>query len=96
MLTISVIIGLNKFINSLTQEDQDTFTSLITKAKETLKVHFIFIDVPSGFKPYEYESWYKNAINDTSGLWINDGFAEQYIIKPTKTLQEYYKKTSNK
>ena len=62
----------------------------MTKAKESLKVHFIFIDIPAGFKPYEYESWYKSTINPSTGLWIGDGFAEQYLIKPTKVLQEYY------
>ena len=32
--------------------------------------------------------WYK--FNLSSGLWIGDGFAEQYLIKPTKVLQDYY------
>ena len=48
------------------------------------------IDIPSAFKSYEYESWYKGSVNQSTGLWIGDGFAEQYLIKPTKMIQEYY------
>lgn len=85
-----VIIGFDKFISALSQEDKDNFINILNKSKETLKVHFILIDVPSGFKPYEYESWYKASMNASSGLWIGDGFAEQYLIKPTKVIQDYY------
>lgn len=87
---LCVIIGFDKFISSLEKETKDKFINILTKAKENLKVHFIFIDIPAGFKPYEYESWYKSTINPSTGLWIGDGFAEQYLIKPTKVLQEYY------
>lgn len=85
-----VIIGFDKFISSLSKEDKDNFINILNKAKETLKVHFVFIDIPSGFKPYEFEAWYKASINPSSGLWVGDGFAEQYLIKPTKVIQDYY------
>ena len=85
-----VIIGFDKFISSLSKEDKDNFINILNKSKETLKVHFIFIDIPSGFKPYEFEAWYKSSINSSSGLWLGDGFAEQYLIKPTKVIQDYY------
>jgi len=85
-----VIIGFDKFINSLSSEDKTIFINILTKAKESLKVHFVFIDNPSGFKPYEFEAWYKSSINPSSGLWVGDGFAEQYLIKPTKLIQDYY------
>ena len=87
---IAFIIGFDKFISSLSSEDKETFLNILSKAKNSLKIHFIFIDVPSGFKPYEYESWYKTSIDSSTGLWIGDGFADQYLIKPTKVVQEYY------
>ena len=87
---LCVIIGFDKFINSLSKEDKDNFINILNKAKETLKVHFVFIDIPSGFKTYEFEAWYKVSINSGSGLWVGDGFGEQYLIKPTKVIQSYY------
>ena len=87
---LCVIIGFDKFVSSLTPEYKQKFINLLAKSKESLKIHFIFIDIPAGFKPYEFESWYKSAIDSSTGLWIGDGFAEQYLIKPTKIIQDYY------
>ncbi len=87
---LCVVIGFDKFISSLSKEDKDIFINILTKAKDNLKIHFIFIDIPAGFKPYEFESWYKSTIDVSTGLYIGDGFAEQYLIKPTKVLQDYY------
>ena len=85
-----MLLGFNKFISSLSSEIKEKFINILSKAKETLKLHFIFIDIPAGFKPYEYETWYKSTLNTISGLWVGDGFAEQYLIKPTKVIQDYY------
>ena len=71
------------------------FTNILNKSKDSLKIHFIFIDTPAGFKPYEYETWYKGIINASTGLWLGDGFAEQYLIKPTKMSQDYYEVIGN-
>ena len=87
---LCVIIGFDKFIGSLPKEDKDKFTNILAKVKDSLKIHFIFIDIPGGFKPYEYEAWYKASVNSSSGLWIGDGFAEQSLIKPSKMSQSYY------
>ena len=77
-------------MSSLSNEYKDKVINIFNKVKESLKVHFIFIDTPSGFKPHEYEMWYKSVINPANGLWIGDGFAEQYLIKPTKMVQSHY------
>jgi len=87
---VCVIIGFNKFIESLSEEDKNVFINILKKTKEVLKVHFVFIDIPSGFKLYEYESWYKTAIDSSTGLWVGNGFGEQFLIQPTKVIQSYY------
>ena len=87
---VCVIIGFDKFMSLLSQEDKDAFVNALTKAKDIQKVHFVFIDSPGGFKPYEFETWYKSSLNTISGLWIGDGFGDQYLIKPTKVVQEYF------
>lgn len=90
-----VVIGFDKFLGSLSPEDKEKFINILTKSKETLKIHFLFIDIPAGFKPYEFESWYKSSIDTSTGLWVGDGFAEQYLIKPTKVMQDYYEVIGN-
>lgn len=87
---LCVIVGFDKFVSGLAKEDKDVFINILNKAKETLKIHFVFIDIPGGFKPYEYETWYKSSVDSSTGLWVGDGFAEQFLIKPTKVIQDYY------
>lgn len=92
---LCVIIGFDKFMNLLSEEDKNNFVNVLTKSKESLKVHFIFIDIPGAYKSYEFETWYKSSINNGSGLWIGDGFADQFLIKPTKVIQDYYEVIGN-
>ena len=87
---VCVIIGIDKFFHSLKDEEKQMFTNIATKTKEVNKIHFIFVDTYNGFKKCEMESWYKDLIDSSCGLWIGDGFAEQYSIKPTKVEQKYF------
>jgi len=87
---ICVILGIDKFINNLNSDEKNIFENIINKSKDVLKIHFIFIDSSNNLKKFEYESWYKETVDPSKGLWIGDGFAEQYSIKPTKLIQEYY------
>lgn len=85
-----VILGLDKFYNGLSAESKKVFENILAKNKEINKVHFIFIDTAGSFKKNEFNPWYKDSIDSSSGLWIGDGFAEQYAIKPTKLDKSYY------
>ena len=87
---LCVVLGLNKFINALGDDNKKMFETIINNSKETLKIHFIFVDVANSLKKFEYESWFKDSVDSSCGLWIGDGFAEQYSIKPTKLIQAYY------
>ena len=91
-----MLIGVDKFVKSLNDEDKKLFDNIITKTKDSMKVHFMFVDSSSNLKKIEYESWYKDTVDSGSGLWIGDGFAERYSIKPTKIQQSYYELIGNK
>ena len=79
--TFVVILGLDKFLNKLDDEHKNIFKEILSNQKETLKITFVFIDLPGSFKKYEYEEWYKNNVNNTEGLWIGLGISNQYTIK---------------
>ena len=87
---LCVIIGFDKFMDMLSDEYKEKFINIVTKSKESLKAHFIFIDIPYSFKSYEFETWYKNVTDPGCGLWIGNGFIEQNLIKPTKMIPDYY------
>ncbi len=85
-----VIIGLEKFISSISSEEKNIFENILKKNKEINKIQFIFIDIVSNLKKCEIESFYKENVSNGSGLFIGDGFGDQYTIKPSKASQAYY------
>ena len=87
---VCIIVGLDKFVKGLEADDKKLFESIITKTKESNKIHFVFIDVPGNFKKCEYEMWFKDVADTSTGLWVGDGFAEQYAIKPTRIDKSFY------
>ena len=76
-----VIIGFEKFFNKLDDEHKKIFKEILSHQKEALKIIFVLIDLPSSFKKYEYEEWYKNNVNASEGIWIGLGVTSQYVLK---------------
>ena len=44
----------------------------------------------------EYDDWYRATVNNTRGIWIGDGIANQFSIKLTKTTKDLYDEIGNK
>ena len=76
-----VIIGFEKFLERLDDEHKKIFKDIIKHNKETLKINFVFVDIPSSFKKYEYEDWYKNSFDLDDGIWIGFGVTQQFVLK---------------
>jgi len=80
---VCVIVGIDKFKTMLGTEFDGAFGSLITMIKGMPKFHFVIIDTADNFKKREYDSWYKDSISGTKGIWIGNGVGTQYTIKST-------------
>lgn len=78
---LCIIFGINKFMNKLDDEHKTIFKKIIQNNKEALKINFVFIDVPSNIKTFEFEDWFKNTANLNEGIWIGSGFTQQFILK---------------
>ena len=87
---VIVVLGIDSFVKNLDADNRTKFTNIVNSTKEHRKIHFIFIDSANNLKKNEFEQWYKDLVDTSTGLYIGDGFAEQYAIKPSKILQEYY------
>ena len=84
--TAVIILGIEKFISKLDDEHSKTFKEILAQNKETAKINFIFVDIPSSFKKYEYDEWYKAVVNSSDGIWIGGGVTQQFLIKLTIQL----------
>ena len=87
---VIVVLGLDNFIKGITADEKKVFDNINKLAKNSLKIHYIFIDSNSGLKKFEYEAWFKDCVDLSSGLYIGNGFAEQSLIKVNRTLRSYY------
>lgn len=64
------------------------FADLFNKAKELGIINFILVDSIDKFKKFEIESWYKNCINNTNGIWIGNGINDQFTLKISQKIDE--------
>jgi len=87
---VCVILGIDSFVKNLDEGNKTVFNNVVNSTKVHGKIHFIFVDSANNLKKNEFEQWYKELVDSSCGLYLGDGFAEQYAIKPVKTLQEYY------
>jgi len=78
---LCVIVGFEKFYSKLDEEHKKIFKQILSNNKEVLKITFVLVDVPSSFKKYEYEEWYKNNFDTDDGIWIGIGVTQQFVIK---------------
>ncbi|MEG2813592.1 MAG: hypothetical protein RSA79_03230, partial [Oscillospiraceae bacterium] len=39
---------------------------------------------------YNCDQWYKNHVKGADGIWIGDGFVDQYVLKSTKVTNKLY------
>ena len=76
---LCVIAGLDKFLNSI-GELATFFVNQIKKAEEFGNYSFIIADSASRIKLHEYDPWYKSFIGKEDGIWIGNGFNDQYLI----------------
>ena len=84
--TAVLVLGIEKFISKLDDEHLKAFKEILNNNKETAKINFIFVDIPSAFKKYEYDDWFKGIVNQSEGIWIGGGVTQQFLIKLTIQL----------
>ena len=94
--TVIFISGLDKFMTKLTIENKKLVGKMFELAKELDKYCFLIADSVDKFKKVEYDDWYRSTVNNTRGIWIGDGIANQFTIKLTKTTKDLYDEIGNK
>ena len=52
----------------LNEEDKKLFENIISKTKDSSKIHFVFIDASNSLKKHEYDSWYEDTVDSSSEL----------------------------
>ena len=79
--TVIVLAGFNKILTKLNEEVKKRFLECIKSNKEVGKVELIIVDRADNLKKMEYDDWYKTSVQNTYGIWIGSGVADQSLIK---------------
>ncbi len=74
---LCVIVGLDKFLSDI--ENKDNFLQTLKKAEER-DLSFIIVENATKMKNHGFDTWYKNYIIGDTGIWVGNGFEEQYVI----------------
>jgi len=82
---VCVIVGVDKFKNMLGSEFDGAYSGLLSMIKGMPKIHFVLIDSADNFKKREFDTWYKDTITGTRGIWIGNGMGSQFTLKSTLT-----------
>ena len=93
--TTVLVYNYEKFISKVGPTYKKTFEDMLARAKDLETFVFIFVDIPNNLKKYEYDPWYKNNVNNTSGIWIGSGVGEQTLIKANIPYRNNFKEMSN-
>lgn len=94
--TVCVIIGLEKLMTKVSDDNKKVFGKILVMTKELVKYSFLLVDSVDKFKKVEYDDWYRSTVNNTRGIWVGDGIANQFAIKLAKTSKELYEEVGNK
>lgn len=94
--TIVFIAGIDKLSAKLNIDNKRLLGNMFELGKELGKYSFVIADSVDKFKKIEYDDWYRNTVNNTRGIWVGDGIANQFAIKLSKTSKELYDEIGNK
>lgn len=85
-----IIIGVEKFKNRLSDDNQKELDKFFEKSQEMQKQTYIFVDNVDKFKKLEYDNWYRSIVNANQGIWLGNGIADQFTLKLVKVGKELY------
>ena len=84
-----ILTGYSRIVSLLDADGKENLSLILEKGEAYYKIHFILMDSLSTLSSITAQSWYKRHVNG-NGLWIGNGFGDQYLLKVSKTLQSYY------
>ena len=88
---VILLYEFTKILLKIAPEVKKQFLDYLEKGKNLGTFDIIIIDQVDNLKKLEYDSWYKSIIQNSYGIWIGDGIADQSLIKTNIG----FKKTNN-
>ena len=78
---VTILYDFSKLLIRLTPESKKRFLECLEKVKDLRQFDFVIVDSIDRLKKLEYDNWYKTVIQNSYGIWIGNGVADQNLIK---------------
>ena len=85
---IIIINGLAALKSELDDTAKEQLNLILERGSNDYNITIIIADQVKALSSYAYEKWYKQQITPGNGIWIGNGFTEQYQLKANKTTAE--------
>ena len=85
-----IIYGVEKFFALLNEDCLDKICAAMFKGEALYKVHFIVFDTATYFSSVTYADWFKTHVKPNEGVYVGDGFNDQYVLKTNKLDSAMY------
>jgi S-DNA-T family DNA segregation ATPase FtsK/SpoIIIE len=94
--TICIINSLASLMSLSSGDSKDKIKNFLEKGSEIYNVNFILFESVNNISSMTFENWYKTKVSLNNGIWLGDGFTEQYQLKPTKITNDLYQEIGDK
>lgn len=78
---VFLIEGLSERKQNLTEEENEKLQLILEKGRREYNLFFIIGETGKKMGSFTYEKWYKAHVRENCGIWIGNGFADQYCLK---------------
>ena len=66
---------------NLSEEENEKLQLVLEKGRREYNMFFIIGETGKKMGGFTYEKWYKAHVRENSGIWIGNGFSDQYCMK---------------
>lgn len=93
---VIVVCGLERLFSVLSDDGKDKLRVFWEKGQSEYKIHFVIAEEVKQLGTYTAEAWYRQSVNNGNGIWIGDGFADQYTLKVSKHSNSLYQEIGDR
>lgn len=88
---VYIINSIADLMEKLTPDGKEKLSLLLEKTEKEYNVHYIISEPLTNISKISMTPWYKKHFIITDGIWLGNGFTDQYTLKLNRTPTELYK-----
>ncbi len=75
----------------LSQDANERLSLILEKGSVDYRINIVIAEQINAISAVSYEKWYKQNVSQVDGIWIGNGFSDQFYLKPTTMTPELRK-----